>query len=152
MHLESFDFSDLFVLDMANNHQGDLEHGLNIIREMAAVVHKHKARAGVKFQFRQLDTFIHASHRQGSSNKHIPRFLSTELKRPHYQRMLDAIREAGLLSICTPFDEESVGIIVEMGFDILKVASCSARDWPLLEKIADAGLPVIFSTGGLTIP
>jgi N-acetylneuraminate synthase len=151
VHLQSFDFSDLFVLDMANNHQGDLEHGLNIIREMAAVAHKHEVRAGMKFQFRQLDRFIHPSHRQGSTNKHIPRFLSTELKRAHYQRMLDAIREAGLLSICTPFDEDSVDIIVQMGFDILKVASCSARDWPLLEKIADAGLPVIFSTGGLTI-
>ena len=33
--------------------------------------------------------------------------------------------------------------IVGMGFDIIKVASCSARDWPLLEKIAASGLPVV---------
>jgi N-acetylneuraminate synthase len=151
VHFQPFDFSDLFVLDMANNHQGHLEHGLNIIRQMGSVVQKHGVRAGMKFQFRQLDTFVHPDHRGGSNNKHIPRFLSTELKRPQYQRMLDAIREAGMPSICTPFDEESVDIIVQMGFDVLKVASCSARDWPLLEKVADAGLPVIFSTGGLTI-
>ena len=24
---------DLFIFDLANNHQGSLEHGLNIIRE-----------------------------------------------------------------------------------------------------------------------
>jgi N-acetylneuraminate synthase len=35
--------------------------------------------------------------------------------------------------------------------DILKVASCSATDWPLLEAIADTQKPVIISTGGLTI-
>ena len=35
-------------------------------------------------------------------------------------------------------------------FDIIKVASCSAKDWPLLEAIADSGKPVICSTGGLS--
>jgi quercetin dioxygenase-like cupin family protein len=38
---------------------------------------------------------------------------------------------------------------VSTGFDVMKVASCSARDWPLLEKVATSGLPVIASTGGL---
>lgn len=28
---ENSDFRDLFVLDLANNHQGSVEHGLNII-------------------------------------------------------------------------------------------------------------------------
>jgi N-acetylneuraminate synthase len=31
------------------------------------------------------------------------------------------------------------------------VASCSAKDWPLLEEIAAASMPVIVSTGGLEI-
>jgi len=30
-------FEGLFVYDMANNHQGDLEHGLRIIKEFAGV-------------------------------------------------------------------------------------------------------------------
>ena len=54
-------------------------------------------------------------------------------------------------AICTPFDEESVIPIVKMGFDVLKVASCSAKDWPLLEEVAKSNLPVIFSTGGLQL-
>ena len=53
--------------------------------------------------------------------------------------------------MCTPFDEASVDLIVDMGFDLIKVASCSADDWPLLEKIAGANLPTVFSTGGLLI-
>lgn len=146
---DRFDFRDLFVLDMANNHQGSVEHGLNVIRGAAGPVKKHGVRAGIKFQFRQLDTFVHPSHREGSDNKHIPRFLSTELKRPDYQRLLDEVRAQGMLGICTPFDEESVDMIVEMGFDVLKIASCSATDWPLLEKAAYANLPIICSTGGL---
>jgi N-acetylneuraminate synthase len=144
-----FDFRDLFVLDMANNHQGSVEHGLNVIRGVAEPVKRHGVRAGVKFQFRQLASFIHPSHKKNSDNKHIPRFLSTELKRADYQVLLDEVRKQGMLSICTPFDEESVDIIVDMGFDILKIASCSATDWPLLEKAADSNLPIICSTGGL---
>jgi quercetin dioxygenase-like cupin family protein len=51
--------------------------------------------------------------------------------------------------ICTPFDEISVDMCVRHDIEILKVASCSADDWPLLEKIAATGKPVIASTGGL---
>ncbi len=147
----TFDFTDLFVLDMANNHQGDMDHALNIIRDHASVLNKNEVRGGIKFQFRQMDTFIHPSHHEGSDNKHIPRFLSTWLKPGQYKILVDEVRKQNLLTICTPFDEESVDIIVELGFDIIKIASCSATDWPLLEKVSDAGLPVIVSTGGLTI-
>ncbi len=146
-----FNFNDIFVFDLANNHQGSIEHGKNIINEVSKVANAQKIRGVFKFQFRQLDTFIHPSHKENSDNKHIPRFLSTRLSRADCQVLLDEVRKNGLLAACTPFDEESVGIIVDMGFDILKVASCSARDWPLLEEIADANLPVIFSTGGLSI-
>ena len=53
--------------------------------------------------------------------------------------------------MCTPFDEESVDVIKKMEFDYIKVASCSAKDWPLIEKIAKAKKPVIASTGGQDI-
>ena len=48
-------------------------------------------------------------------------------------------------------DNESVEVISEMNFDIVKVASCSAKDWPLLEDIAKISKPVIVSTGGLEL-
>ena len=55
------------------------------------------------------------------------------------------------MTCCTPFDEDSVKIIKEMDFDIVKIASCSAKDWPLIEEISKINKPVIFSTGGLKI-
>lgn len=148
---ETFDFRDLFVFDLANNHQGSVEHGLNIIEGVGKVARDHGVRAGCKFQFRQLDSFVHPGHRQGSDNKHIPRFLSTRLTNEQFDTLRQAVADAGMVTICTAFDEDSVDVITDQGFDILKVASCSAKDWPLLEKIAAAGLPVIFSTGGLSI-
>ncbi|MCR4378637.1 MAG: N-acetylneuraminate synthase family protein [Rhodospirillales bacterium] len=148
---DTFNFRDLFVLDLANNHQGSVEHGLNIIRSMGDAIQKHKARAAIKFQFRQMNTFIHPDHHKGSDNKHIPRFMSTWLQVDDYKTLIKEVRNQGMLAICTPFDEESVDVIEEFGFDVIKIASCSARDWPLLERVAKTNLPVIFSTGGLTI-
>lgn len=149
--LDGYDFNDLFVFDMANNHQGSVEHGLRIIKECGSVAGSHGVRAAMKFQFRQLDTFIHPTHQRGSKAKHIPRFLETMLTTAQFKTLYDAVRAANMLTMCTPFDEESVDLISDMKFDILKIASCSARDWPLIEKASDSGLPIIFSTGGLDI-
>ena len=147
----TFDFRDLFVLDLANNHQGQVEHGKRIIQSMSDVCVKHGVRAAIKFQFRQLDTFIHPDHHQGSELKYVQRFLSTRMGRSDFEALLNEVWSRGQLAACTPFDEESVGVIDDMGFDIIKVASCSAKDWPLVEAIAASGKPVICSTGGLTI-
>jgi N-acetylneuraminate synthase len=149
-HIARFDFRNLFVLDLANNHQGNREHGGDVIDACAAVAHNRNVRAAIKFQFRDLPEFVHRDHREKSPNKHAARFLSTRLDWGAFQYLHSIARMHGLVTVCTPFDEPSVDKIVEMGFDIVKIASCSARDWPLLEKIANTGLPVIASTGGLT--
>ncbi|MGB0670757.1 MAG: N-acetylneuraminate synthase family protein [Rhodospirillales bacterium] len=146
----SFSFDDLFVLDLANNHQGSVEHGTKVIRAMGQEARSKGVKAGLKFQFRQLDTFIHPDHKSGSDNKHIGRFLSTRLMPADYAVLLEEVKQAGLISICTPFDEESVAIIEDLNIDVIKIASCSAKDWPLMERVAQAVRPIIISTGGLS--
>lgn len=142
--------SPLFIFEMANNHQGDVAHGRRIIDEMAKIARRFGIRAGVKLQYRNLDTFIHPDFR-AADHKHIKRFLSTELKKEDYATLVEAVRDAGLVTICTPFDEESVDDIVNHGIEIVKVASCSANDWPLLERIVQTRKPVICSSGGLRL-
>lgn len=146
-----FDFKNLFILDLANNHQGDLDHAENIIRQLGSVVEKHGIRAALKFQFRQLETFIHPDFLERTDVPHIPRFVSTRLSIEDYSRLIIAARDANLLTMCTPFDEASVDIIESLDIDVLKVASCSVTDTPLLERIAASKMPTIASTGGASI-
>ncbi len=145
------DFHDLFVFEMANNHQGDVRHGLRIIREMARVAREQEVRGGVKLQYRDLDTFIHPDFVSRDDVKHIPRFMGTRLKDSEFQTLVTAIRDEGLVSVVTPFDEASVAKCVAHGVDIIKIASCSCTDWPLLATVAEVGKPVIASTGGVGI-
>lgn len=149
--MKNFNFEDLFVLDLANNHQGDIKHAENIIEKYSSIIKKNKLKATIKFQFRNLETFIHPEHKFSDKNKHIKRFLSTELSIQDYSFLKNQIKKNKLLTCCTPFDEESVEKIEQLDFDIIKIASCSAMDWPLIERISKSSKPVIFSTGGLRI-
>jgi len=146
-----FDFNDLFIFDLANNHQGDLEHAKSIIDEVSKLVINKNINGAIKFQFRELSTFIHKNSRANKENKHIERFLSTELSKNQFAQLAEHAKKRSLKRICTPFDESSVDFILDLNLDAIKIASCSAKDWPLIEKIANAGLPIVFSTGGLTI-
>lgn len=141
----------LHIFEMANNHQGSVEHGLKIIDAAATLARKYNVQAAVKLQFRELDSFIHPDAKGRGDIKHIPRFESTRLDAEQFRRLVMAIREAGLVCVVTPFDEPSVALCQALDVDVLKVASCSATDWPLLEAIADTGKPVIASTGGLLL-
>jgi sialic acid synthase SpsE/mannose-6-phosphate isomerase-like protein (cupin superfamily) len=142
----------LVTFEMANNHMGSVEHGIRIVREFGAVAREFPDfRFALKLQYRDLDTFIHPAMRDRDDVKYIKRFSETRLNREEFDRLVSAIREEGLLTMSTPFDEASVDVIEAQGLDIIKVASCSFGDWPLLERIARTDRPVIASTAGASV-
>jgi sialic acid synthase SpsE/mannose-6-phosphate isomerase-like protein (cupin superfamily) len=145
----AFDFENLFVYDLANNHQGDIEHARRIVSEVGRVNRAGRVKGALKFQFRQLDSFIHPDFKARSDHKYVKRFSETRLEMDAFARLAVHVRAEGLLTMCTPFDEDSVDIICDMGLDIIKIASCSADDRPLLEKVARVNKPVVVSTAGL---
>lgn len=144
-------FSNLVILDLANNHQGDLEHGLSIIDQLSDIVKKYDLNSAIKFQFRQLDSFIHPEYKGRKDVQHISRFESTNLDIEDYRLLIERVRNHNLITMCTPFDEASVALIQEMDIDIIKIASCSISDYPLIDAVCETGMPVVASTGGATL-
>ena len=51
----------------------------------------------------------------------------------------------------TPFDNESLFLFEELNLPIIKVASCSIDDWPLLLEISKINKKIIISTAGAEI-
>jgi N-acetylneuraminate synthase len=141
-------FNNLFVLELANNHWGKLDRGLKIISDFARVVRFNDVHAAVKLQFRDVDSFIHRDYRGRADVRYIKKTLDTQMPWENLRAMVEAVREAGMVTMVTPFDEASVDKCVEFGVEILKIASSDIRDKTLLAKIASAGLPVIASSGG----
>ncbi len=148
---ESNVFSDLFIFEMANSHQGSVEHGIDIIKAMSRITRKYNIKAAVKLQYRNLDTFVHPDFKERKDINHIPRFMGTRLDFDQFSQLVDVIHEEGMIAMSTPFDEDGVDWCMDQGIDVIKVASCSALDWPLLTKIAFTHKPVIISTGGKTL-
>lgn len=143
-------FEDLFVLEMASNHQGKVERGLEIISKFSKVVRFNNVKAAIKLQFRDIDNFIHKDFIDRSDIRYVKRVTDTRLSKEDFATLVKAIRKSNCIAMSTPFDEKSVDWCVEFDMPIIKVASADNNDWTLLEKIATTRRPVIISTGGMS--
>lgn len=141
----------LFIFEMANNHSGDIEHGIKIIQNLKEVCKDYDFNFAVKLQYRDLDTFIHPDFQSRTDIKYVKRFSETRLTETEFIRLKNEITQNGFISMCTPFDENSVDKIVAHNYDVIKIGSCSFTDWPLLEKIVETDKPVIISTAAAAL-
>ena len=144
-------FDELFVLEVANNHWGSLDRGLRIVRDFATVARYQGIRCAIKLQFRDVDQFIHVDFRDRQDIRYIKKTIDTQLSDADFATLVEEIRRNNCIRMSTPFDERSVDLCVELGIDIIKIASSDITDWPLLEKIAQTKKPVIASTGGASV-
>jgi sialic acid synthase SpsE len=144
-------FDELFVLEVANNHLGDVQRGIKIIGNYAQVVRFNNVRAAIKLQLRDVDSFIHKDYRHRDDIRYIKKTLATRLRTEDYATLVQAIRTASCIPMATPFDEGSVDVCCELGIPILKIASSDCNDWVLIEKMAKTKKPIIVSTGGSSV-
>lgn len=143
---------NFFVLEMANNHMGDISHGLYVIQQFGAVCCQFpEFNFAFKLQYRNLDTFIHPALQGRDDIKYIKRFRETRLSRADFNRLINEMRANGFLAMSTPFDEDSVNVIEEQQLDFIKIASCSFNDWPLLERVVATDRSIIASTAGASL-
>jgi len=141
----------LLILDLANNHNGSVAHGKKIIESAYSALAGLNFRMAIKFQYRDLDTFIHPTFKGNHEIKYIKRFEETRLTDEQFIELKDFATGLGFISACTPFDELSADKVKSHNFDLLKIASASFTDWPLLEKISTLGMPTIASTAGASV-
>lgn len=142
----------LIIFELANNHMGSVEHGLRVIREFGALIAEFdRFRFAFKLQYRDLATFIHPAYKGRSDIRHVKRFLETELSDADFRRLVAEIGAQGFVSVCTPFDEASVATLEAHGVEVIKIASCSFGDWPLLERVAASDRPIVASTAGAVL-
>lgn len=141
-------FENLFVLEAANNHWGDVERGKRIIQEFATVVRHNNVKAAIKFQFRDVENFIHEEFKGNQDIRYIKKTEATKMSTGQYAQLAAYVVRAGCIPMATPFDEASVSLCEKLDFPIIKVASSDVNDWSLLEAIASTKRPVIASTGG----
>jgi N-acetylneuraminate synthase/N,N'-diacetyllegionaminate synthase len=78
-------------------------------------------------------------------------FKRIELPREWHRELAEYARKRGLIFLSSPFDEEAVDLLDELGVPAFKVASGELTNFPLIRYMARKGKPLIVSTGAATI-
>jgi len=78
-------------------------------------------------------------------------YRDAELPRGWIDELASYTREQGLDFLCTPYDQEAVDLLVDVGMPAFKIGSGDITWTSLLQYIAEQGLPVILATGASTL-
>ncbi len=89
-------------------------------------------------------------HRSGTSSQY-EMLKALELSYRDQESLKSYCDERGIEFMSTAYDEEAVGFLKGLGVRRIKIASADIVNKPLLEAIAETGLPVIQSTGMATL-
>ena len=138
------------VAEAGVNHNGSLEMAKRLV-EVAA----EAGVDAVKFQTFKAEQVISrhalkADYQKAATEaaeSQLEMIQRLELDRSSHETLMDCCRERNLEFMSTPFDGESVDLLVELGVARLKVPSGEITSAPLLLKMARTGLPIIMSTG-----
>ena len=124
----------IVILEVANNHMGDISHGKKIIKTFDKITRKYREQIDfiIKYQYRDSKKFIHK--KSNKNNKFVKRFSDTFLSDKEWKILIKYTKNFFKVA-CTPFDEPSAEKVFKQKFDYVKIASCSSTDWPLIEKI-----------------
>jgi sialic acid synthase SpsE/sugar phosphate isomerase/epimerase len=141
-----------FVIAEAGiNHNGRLDLALQLV-DMAA----DAGADAVKFQKRHLPSLYpselleNANLAEWSFQYMLPVLESVTLSDEDFAQIRERCDERGIRFMCTPWDEETLRSLEELGVELYKVASADLVNLPLIDAIADTGKPLILSTGMAT--
>lgn len=71
----------------------------------------------------------------------------TSFTEEQWRGLAEHCREKGVLFIASPFSIEAVDLLARVGQPLWKIASGEVANGPLLDRVLDAGGPVVVSTG-----
>jgi len=74
-----------------------------------------------------------------------------ELPDDAFRELSDYADAKGIIFLSTPFDEESVDLLDEIGVPAYKIPSGEITNFPLLKKVAEKHRAIILSTGMATL-
>ncbi|EGB13995.1 N-acetylneuraminate synthase [Pseudodesulfovibrio mercurii] len=142
------------IAEAGVNHNGDLDLAKQLI-DLAA----EAGADAVKFQtFRAeeivTDTAQKAAYQKetsGAGESQFAMLKRLELDVNAHRLLMDHCRRRNIAFLSTPFDAQSLDMLIDMGLPLIKVPSGEITNLPYLRRVGAKGLPVILSTGMATL-
>ncbi len=141
------------VAEIGHNHEGSLEKAEQLLREAAAA-----GADAAKLQKRDNRTLF-TKDMYGEAylgrNSYGPTYgahrEALEFGHAEYVSLAAVASELGIAFFSTAFDLPSVDFLVDLEVPVIKIASADVTNTPLLSYAAQAGRPLIVSTGGASM-
>ena len=140
----------LIIAEVGQNHQGRVDIAEDYIKRFSAL-----GANVIKFQTRDNKLLFSKSAYNADYNSENA-FAKTygkhreklELNKNNFIKLRKICKEYKVKFMSTPFDENSLKLLMEVGVDLIKIASFDLGNLPLIEKIAKCKTPTVLSTGG----
>jgi N-acetylneuraminate synthase len=142
------------IAEAGVNHNGSIDLAKKLIDEAASA-----GADAVKFQSFKTENNITKSapkaeyqiQSTGAGESQFDMVKKLELDEQAHHLLADYCKQKNIMFFSTAFDLSSVDLLVSMGVDRMKIPSGEVTNGPLMLKIAQAGLPIILSTGMCTL-
>ena len=142
------------VAELGVNHNGDI----NIIKELIDKAAEANVDA-VKFQKFKTEKLVikdapKAKYQEITTDKTESQFdmlKRLELDDNKIQYLYNYAISKGLDAFATPFDNESVDYLYNLGIKAYKIGSGDITNIPMLKRVAQKGIPIILSAGMSTL-
>ena len=142
------------IAEAGVNHNGSVELAAQLIDAAAAA-----GADFVKFQTFHGDLVATSSSRKtfyqeaqtGSAESQAEMLKRLELDAESHHLLRDHAEKRGIRFLSTPFDAQSIELLVSLGLETLKISSGDVTNGPHLLQLARSGCSLIFSTGMSTL-
>ena len=131
------------IAEAGANHNRDFNQALKLID-----VTKESGASAVKFQTYSSETLYSKNTPDFAGYKNINQLIKNiELPREWQKDLKQYCDEQSIEFMSTPFDEQAVDELVNLGVKKLKIAGFESTDWRFVDMVASTGLPLIISIG-----
>ncbi|BDQ36592.1 N,N'-diacetyllegionaminic acid synthase [Pseudodesulfovibrio nedwellii] len=147
--------NSVFIIAEAGvNHNGDMD----LARRLIEVAAKAGADA-VKFQtFRAKEivtTLAQKANYQketsGAKESQFAMLKKLELDTRAHENLIAHAQKNNIEFLSTPFDAESLDMLLELGIATIKIPSGEITNLPYLRRVGNKGVPIVMSTGMTTL-
>ncbi len=142
------------IVEAGVNHNGDVSLArqlIDVAREAGADAVKFQTFSAERIVTRYAEKAAYQKKTTKQEESHYHMLTRLELSQKTHFELKKYADSRGIIFLSTPYDRESVDLLVRLGVPALKVSSADITNHPLLAHTAAKKLPVILSTGMSTL-
>ena len=137
----------IFVAEIGNNHNGDFDKACELV--LAA---KNAGADFVKFQMRSMPDLYREKTLLGEPDdlgvEYVLDLLEKyQLTEAEHREIFSFCRSEKISYMCTPWDERSADVLIELGVQFFKIASADLPNLRLIRKCCEKAKYLFISTG-----